>query len=237
MRILLVFLLLGTLALFAIQNLSPLSIVFFGARTQALPLAVWIIVAIASGAIVSGLLQFFSYLQQRPLRSRIRKLEKLEAESTRSNWRRRETGDDTQQTPYTPPPPPPPETKNTESYEDDWEEDTSTTDDDEWDFEEKPAAADTSPQNFPEEDRTRYEVRQEPKSASRAGSVYSYSYREPKNSGVGKTEAVYDANYRVITPPYQPPTPETNQDEDDWGFEDEDEDNFEDDWRSDKPRA
>jgi hypothetical protein len=73
----------------------------------------------------------------------------------------------------------------------------------------------------PTADSTSYEVNQEPKTASKSGSVYSYSYREPSESGVGKTEAVYDANYRVITPPYQkPPEPE---DDDDWGFEDDEE--------------
>ncbi len=56
------------------------------------------------------------------------------------------------------------------------------------------------------QDSQTYERQQEPKSSSQSGSVYSYSYREPKNTAVGKTESVYDADYRVIIPPYQPPT-------------------------------
>ncbi len=69
-------------------------------------------------------------------------------------------------------------------------------------------------------DSTTYEVNTKPKSGYRSGSVYSYNYREPSNSGVGKTESVYDADYRVITPPLQ--QTDTKQDKDDWGFEDDD---------------
>ncbi|WP_019487302.1 MULTISPECIES: hypothetical protein [Kamptonema] len=50
-----------------------------------------------------------------------------------------------------------------------------------------------------------YESPQEPKTQSWSGSVYSYGYREPRNTGVGKTESVYDADFRLITPPYTPP--------------------------------
>jgi uncharacterized integral membrane protein len=82
-----------------------------------------------------------------------------------------------------------------------------------------------------------YEVKQEPKSKSWTGSVYSYGYRDPSQSGVGQTESVYDAEYRVIVPPQGAAIPETggpevaknnSEDEDDWGL-DEDDDQFEDD--------
>jgi uncharacterized integral membrane protein len=65
----------------------------------------------------------------------------------------------------------------------------------------------------------------EPPSRDRSASVYSFSAREPKNSGVGRTESVYDAEYRVLTPPYkhqnQPPPPPSSRpqnNDDDWGF-------------------
>jgi uncharacterized integral membrane protein len=54
------------------------------------------------------------------------------------------------------------------------------------------------------EPRTIYEVQQTPKTSYRSGSIYSYSYRDSGDSGVGKTESVYDADYRVIILPYQP---------------------------------
>lgn len=239
-RILLLMLVLGSVALLALQNLSPvLALVFLGAKTQALPVGVWILAAIATGALAGSFLQLLSYLQRRPLQARIRKLEATEP--PRSNQSRRETAQSTytaqqtystQQTSYTPPPPPEP--TNTDADGDDWEEEVA--EDDDWGDElEEPRDRTPSRQPFAKdsvEERTTYERQQEPKSASRSGSVYSYSYREPRNSGVGKTEAVYDASYRVITPPYQEPEPvrKTNQDEDDWGFEDED-DEFDTDWK------
>lgn len=48
---------------------------------------------------------------------------------------------------------------------------------------------------------TEFEAEQSPKSESWSGSVYSYGYREPENTGVGKTESIYDADFRVIVPP------------------------------------
>ena len=73
------------------------------------------------------------------------------------------------------------------------------------------------------------EIREEPKSGDRSASVYSYSAREPKKSVIGRTESVYDAEYRVLTPPYKqqnpsPPSPsnrpQSNNDDDDWRFMD-----------------
>jgi uncharacterized integral membrane protein len=58
----------------------------------------------------------------------------------------------------------------------------------------------------------------EPNSKNVSGSVYSYSYRQPENTSVGKSEAVREANYRVINPPNRP-YPEDPADEDDWGFD------------------
>ena len=113
------------------------------------------------------------------------------------------------------------------------------TSNDDWDFdEERSVKSTTSPKNTESKAERNYEQKQEPTSGSKSGSSYSYSYREPKNSGVGKTESVYDADYRVIVPPYQSPTENqqppqvANQPEDDdWGIFDDDEE-FEDD----KPR-
>ena len=48
---------------------------------------------------------------------------------------------------------------------------------------------------------------------------------------MGKSESVYDADYRVITPPYQ--GTHIAKDEEDWGFEDDEE--FED--KGDSPKG
>jgi hypothetical protein len=83
---------------------------------------------------------------------------------------------------------------------DDWE--TDNNEDNDWEETEQPKT---------------YDRPQTPTSGSQSGSVYSYSYKEPKNTAAGKTESVYDADYRVIIPPYQPPAEEQSED-DDWDF-------------------
>jgi hypothetical protein len=105
----------------------------------------------------------------------------------------------------------------------DWEERV----DEDWDLDDAPAASTSTRQDFDRDrsqetsasDRTTYEAKQQPKTSSQTGSVYSYGYREPNESGVGRPDAVYDANYRIITPPYQKPV-EPEDDDEDWGFED-----------------
>lgn len=72
--------------------------------------------------------------------------------------------------------------------------------------------------------RTSFEVPQVPKSRSQSGSVYSYGYLDPGNSGVGKSEPiakpVVDAEYRVIVPPYRNPDAKNDRDQDE--FDDDD---------------
>lgn len=95
----------------------------------------------------------------------------------------------------------------------------------EWeDWEEEP---DVPPQTPVQPPRTDYEVQRDPKTSYQSGSVYSYSYREPSDSGVGKTESVYDADYRVIIPPARSldeldgePVSKPDSDEEDWDFDD-----------------
>lgn len=220
-RIVLLVSVVGGLTLFALSNLSPvLPLVFLGTQTLALPLAIWVGGAIAAGAITSFFLQALNALLNgdsiqepvtpRDIPPRNRPFERESPEPQRF---------------YTPPPP---ETATNRDGSD-WEEPN----DENWDFEEESARATSNQQEFerdrttppPPGDRTSYEAKQEPKTGSQSGSVYSYSYREPSESGVGKADAVYDANYRVITPPYQPPAEpeEEKEDDEDWGFEDDDE--------------
>lgn len=58
---------------------------------------------------------------------------------------------------------------------------------------------------------------------TRPSSVYSYSSQSPKNTAVGKTETIYDADYRVIIPPYAEPSQNKATDDDDWDFFEDDE--------------
>jgi hypothetical protein len=65
-------------------------------------------------------------------------------------------------------------------------------------------------------ERIEFERRQEPRTASRSGSVYSYTYRDPSNPAVGRAESVVDAEYRVIIPPHRSLEESDNPDDPDW---------------------
>ncbi|GET40824.1 LapA family protein [Microseira wollei] len=224
-RLGLLLLVLGGLTLFALQNWSPvLPMVFLGIKTASLPLAMWILFAIAAGLVTSWLMaavfQLSNYLSAKQLRSRIRE---LEAGKSRPASESR---------------------INTESTPNSADEDDLFDDEffgDEEDGEEPiykaPNYQDYTPSG------TTYELPQEPKTKYQSGSVYSYGYRDKGDTGVGKTESiynktesVYDADYRVIKPPSRKlddiePTPRKrdefvddwerkSDDDDDWGFDD-----------------
>ena len=219
------------LALFAFSNSLPvLPLKFLGMQTLALPVSAWIGLAIAAGAFTSFFLQVLNSLQ--PGYSAQSREEPDEVPRRRSTYRREspENPEPEPQTQYTAPPPPPPPQTPSNRVTSDWEERSR----EDWDFEEESAAptsraqdvddwrgarSSSSPRDTPPSDSTNYEVPQEPKASSQSGSVYSFSYRDTPESGVAKPDQVYDANYRVITPPYQKP-PQPSEDEEDWGFED-----------------
>lgn len=214
-RIVLLLMFVGGLALFAFSNLSPvISLVFLGMPTPALPLATWIGIAIASGFLTSFVLQFLSLLVNS---STPRLEEPLEAPRKTRSFRRDdpETMSSSSSKSYTPPPP---ETSKTTAASD-WEEANTKN----WDFE--PRAGNTSEarpeQTVQNKSSDSNETTQQPQTNTPSG-VYSYSYREQskKQDGVGKADTIYDANYRVIRPPNQPA--KSNDDDDDWGFEDDD---------------
>ncbi len=223
-RIVLILLLLGGLTLLAIQNRAPeqiLPLVFLGRQTPALPVGIWVGLAIAFGIVTSLLLQSLGYLANyspsRPPEATIPK-------SPRPQPRRQ-------------PPVVERETRYSAESASDWESSHPPSNkevwDEEWEIDNQPPATNKeSPKTPPKSERGAkpYEVKQEPTTSNQSGSVYSYGYREPSSSGVGKSESVYDADYRVIVPPYQQPTPTIVEDDwqpkakedEDWGF-DEDE--------------
>lgn len=236
-RIVLLLLVVGGLAIVTLSNLSPsLPLVFLGIQTPALPLAVWVGGAIAAGVATSFCLQLLNYLQRGSEPRRVR-VAAYESPPSRASWREAfptpEPPEPEPQTRYTPPPPS--STTPPGRAVSDWEQKNSQ----DWDFDTESTRTVANAPGFDpnyardtnEAEQTNYEVKQESKSASQTGSVYSYSYRDANESGTGKTEAVYDANYRVITPPYKMPVePEENDDEEeDWGFEFDEEEEFDDD--------
>ncbi len=181
------------LILLLVQNLSPsLPLVFLGIRTQALPLALWILLSITAGIftslIITGLLKFATNLNlqaQQPIPKSIPTPHRVK-QNTSS------------------PKSSPPTVSQADNEFDDWE---TNRDQDDWDDgQNSQPLPETSPN--------------QQSSNSRASSVYSYSSQSPKNTAVGKTESVYDADYRVIIPPYQESGKNQDQvtDDDDWDF-------------------
>lgn len=204
-RLFLLLVVLGGLTLLLGQNWSPvLPLVFLGAKTQALPLAIWILLSVAAGAVTSlfitGLFKLANYFTRSsssrrkappPPRSSAQRQVRYAAAS------RPATKPDPGSTPSNP--------------ANDWISD-STTNDDDWGFEED---TDKTRSNSPNDVTKTNDFSSAPKSNYQADS-YSYSYQEPSNSGVGKTESVYDADYRVIKPPYS--QPDTAENDEDGGF-------------------
>ena len=209
-RIALLLVVLGGLTLLLVQNWSPvLPLVFLGMKTQPLPLVVWILISLTAGAFTSLLLTALFKLSNYFAQPNPRK---------RSNFVAKDSNAQPNAADYTTDSRSASNTRSTSSDAfDDWDSD-STNEDDDWDFEDEADQTQKSSSQDDIKDSTTYEVKQESKSSYQSGSVYSYSYQEPKNSGVGKTESVYDAEYRVITPPYRQTN--TAKEDDDWGFED-----------------
>lgn len=206
-RILLLLLVLAGLTLLLAQNWSPvLLLVFLGRRTVALPLAMWILLSLVAGvltnALIASLFGLSNYFAAQQLLKRQRDVEPPQKASSQ----RRKVDDSASRQP-----------SNTGSSSvSDWDAPVG----DDWNLDE-----DVEKQSgFQDENKSAtYERQQEPERKSQSGSVYSYSYQKPK-SNAGQTESVYDAQYRVVTPPYQQ-TNTVKPQEDDWGFEDDEDEN------------
>ncbi len=266
-RLILLLAIAGALVIFTWSNLQPIALTFLGMQTPAFPLALWVLGAIAAGILtnvaINILVGLSNYATGRALRSRFRqsprsRFEQLRRDRFGTSTPNSETARSYQSTPSgsddaT--------WKNWEGYEepvtarqsvvtekqpatdpldDDWDLETS----DDWEAPQTTPVDRHSADPTPNK-RTSYEAPQEPKSVSRSGSVYSYGYRDPGETGAGRKEKVVDAEYRVIIPPYNPlppppytpsvseePEPEREDEEnaDDW-FEEDGTNSTNDDWR------
>ncbi|NES95057.1 MAG: hypothetical protein F6K32_07445 [Desertifilum sp. SIO1I2] len=220
LRLVLVLFVIGGLILLILQNSSlTLSLTFLGLETQALSLGLWLLFSLGAGFLTSlvlaGLLRFALYLNA-PL---------LPSAARRPNTRASET-------PKPPRTPRPPETTKTrlqvdapppgagvqpeptvktpspaptaESWTDDWAASPSKIGD--WD--DPPVKRSPSPTPVPSATPI-------PTPTPPSGTTYSYKPQDRDRSGVGRTEDVYDANFRVIIPPPSSEQPKPTQ-EDDW---------------------
>ncbi len=224
----------GGLTLFALQNWSPsLSLVFLGLPTPPLPLAVWILLGLAAGVMtglsIAALFRWYSYLEARPRyeggsaypagswppqESKGSETDFIRRSKTTYNAHQRRDGFDTigdrtqkaavptkgdrcakNRTP-----------SSAASNNDDWEQENKISED--WDD----AVTSAS---------TEQKKGDKAKAGQEEGkdSFYSYGFQDKGNSG--KTEDVYEANYRVIIPPVREESDAEENDED-WGL-DEDE--------------
>ncbi|WP_299487327.1 hypothetical protein [Acaryochloris sp. IP29b_bin.137] len=183
-----------------VQNQSPtLSLVFLGMRSEPLPLGFWIAGAVLIGAL--GSLGIFAILSMAPL--------------SPLHARRRAKF---QQQPSNHPQPDRVNRGNRRRYSD-WDEPVATDwygssksepffDDNSDYFENEQDFAD-DPFDYPDED---YDDSAPP--WEKRDSSYSFSYRDPKFARQrSQRESVFDAEYRVITPPQKPDVSSDDWDE------------------------
>lgn len=86
-RVVLLLLIVAGLVTFAIQNLAPVALVVLGTRTLALPLAVWVLGALAAGAFTTLLLSgFFSLSKAGAVRRAAQRLSDSDSGFPRSPW-------------------------------------------------------------------------------------------------------------------------------------------------------
>ena len=205
---------LAGLTVFIWQNQKLISLIFLNTNIAIqLPVAVWIVLFVGAGILTSIVWQFLNNLQIRAaLRSASEEKPEVYFSEPRSSDYQR-----------------PPRSNPRNFSNSDW----NTTDDldwddsgnhnqDDWNIEEPPVESTYSKDDFDdrrEEEGKNYEVRQQPQSISHSGSVYSYSYREKNDTSTDNKKPVYDADYRVITPPYQENLDESIEDyeeDNDW---------------------
>ncbi|YAI82109.1 MAG: LapA family protein [cyanobacterium endosymbiont of Rhopalodia sterrenbergii] len=217
MKLLLPLLILVSTVVFLIQNQQTVTLYFLGINaktalfTLTLPVGIWVILFSISGILTSLIIQFLnrfsSSLSSRdftfpPQSSR---LSESSSSSKKIDW-----GKTSQ--------------RNWGKIEQDFEEE------DGWDIENPPIQPTFTREKLEQklqeegEQAADFEIRQPPKKAFRQGSIYSYTYRElhdsedsslfqksvkplPKKQetieSINETvDQVYDASYRVLTPPY-----------------------------------
>lgn len=222
----------AVMAAFAWENWEPrISLAFLGMRSEFFPLAIWLLLAVLAGiltaVIISSLFQLSNYLTKRHATTHKQEVP-LEGTTIPASETKPTTegesaapSDDPSGTRgffnFKKGSPGPPGDRNA----DDWGDGPSN--EENWGAEGSPAASPPGPSIIKgkEESQGRvnsdsvntnprnYEVEQEPKTESWSGSVYSYGYKDPSASGVGQSESVYDADYRIITPPQASRSPQT----------------------------
>jgi uncharacterized membrane protein YciS (DUF1049 family) len=206
------------LAIVVGSNLSPIvTVTILSQPTVMLPVGVWFAIAIGLGLLSSSAIQLLLWLQNRTLTKKVRQLQ----------TRLQDVGEDVFS--YTPPAPPEPPVSNTPFAKDNFEsrntspnftppppvKPIATDDDDDWEKEPvakpQPEWEDLSPPPPPPRQQTA-------KSPERS----SYTPRQTfVDDDVDAREGVYDADFRLIQPPYKAPV-EVEEEDDEYEYDDED---------------
>lgn len=208
------------------QNFSPaLPLVLLGIRTIALPVGVWVALAIALGIATAGVISCL-FPRSRPLRpDRSRQATVPPPSPPRDPERVREATANpvSPQTAYAPPSRP---------LEDDLEveyasvqpspfadtthasqsSDEEIWDEEEWELEAEPTNGTVKPPESEEEKRRVVEIRKDPISSDRQGTIYSYTYRSPEEerkvvADVTDNEADDETTHLRDIPPEPPIDP------------------------------
>ena len=194
LRTFILFLALAVATIFVVQNLQPVALIFFNAQLAIqLPISIWAILAIAAGMFTSFLLQLLT-----------------------------QTKSQANPTVITASPPPPKTAPPKFSHQPPPSPEDSFLRDRKRGLKEQEPELNTPGENKTDQNHEPYEVQRPPQKSSQSGSVYSYTYKEGKSDKKGRIEDVYDADYRLLTPPYnQKPeesasSQESEDDNDDW---------------------
>lgn len=228
----------GGLTVFAWQNWTPaIALTFLGLQTPALPLSLWIVLAIVAGIltalVINALFITSNYLAVRD--SRFRRVPAPPRSNSFASPRSspppsgqtssRVTDPDRSdsrfyQAPRSSSPQSPAPSSASKRYEtptrpSDYQR-LSEPDFDDW---ERPMRED-----WGDEEPAISRDRRSPSPPSQSSSTSSSSQRQPRESDAQRSDSVVDADYRVIVPPYRPidappPTSEPEESAEDW-FED-----------------
>ncbi len=237
-RLILLVVVLGGLMLLLAQNWSPaIPLVFLGLRTQPLSLTIWILLSTAAGAFTSLLISSLVRLSSRGVtqQRQTSPYEPLNSPRTNKRTPREKAPQEKEfkQRISTPPPSPQP-SDDDDNYDDDWDLDRNVNDD--WDLDEREyleekeykRADSRSSYTKIQDDRDYEDFPESVNDYDSAADSYSYDKSDLNDSRVGKTESIYDADYRVIVPPNSQPTisdsledlhnKEDKENDDNWDF-------------------
>lgn len=199
-KLLIIALFLGSLVIFVLQNTQTISLVLFGSTIATLPVGITILLSICGGILTSFILQLVN-------QSKTKVYPQVYPEPTNRNF------------PNYPPSNPPKNKVRPDSRSSFKPEINSEQKNDNYDKQNLKDSPTTQIQDNITKPISDTETIESKPDLPKRDTVYSYSYPRNKPKGVNKIDDVYDANYRVIVPPYQPNEEQSLDDEneeEDW---------------------